>query len=302
MTLEDAADDLVAKLDALDDDIGQAKAALAAVLERVAAAREQMKTEWAALEEAAEDLLQALEDEPDTLTGEGGQTEKALRDVATALGEEEEELTFRVSAAEQGLQALGEHVTDLEPGLVKALEGVQTAGGTLVKEANTAEKHWEETLRQHLTQQKETTRSLHDLGSRVADEVEKGCEEIRDQAHTLTGAQEHWEGALKELEETVVESLLESLRTAYAAEATGSLMAGVEGAKEIVGHMVERLGRFEKQLDEDDEWLRQALARLHEQAELAADEAADELAATMRDVHDNLGQYETQLTSLGFLG
>ena len=107
MTLEEAADDLVAKLGALDQDIREASGALEDVGERVASLREQLGTDWAALEAQGRTLLDALEHEEETVERESDETEEALRGLESAFKTGQEELVGEVGVVRKALDPDG---------------------------------------------------------------------------------------------------------------------------------------------------------------------------------------------------
>ncbi|HET9315721.1 MAG TPA: hypothetical protein VFQ51_09030 [Vicinamibacteria bacterium] len=301
MTLEDAADDLVAKLGALDEDIREAGAALAGLSELVARVREEVAAGWDALEAKARALLDALDDEQQTVEKEADEAEKALRTVESALKTEQEELAGTVAGADGSLKAMAEHVAGLDPRLVTAAEEVETAARDLVTASESAEAQWEKAFAQSQEQQQAITEMLQQMASDLVRETDEACQSLEeDVTPPMTGSQGHWETALEDLK-AAVESHLETLQAAYATQGQAAAAGSVEKAVEIVGGIVRTGAEFDKYLDAMRDAMREAVETQGRDVETTTHEHIAELVANVNDVAALLGTYEARLGALGFI-
>lgn len=206
-TLEDAAEDLVVKLKALDAEIEESDHKLEELRGRVETAAREVDEDWKDLTEAVTSLLDKVREEAEQLDQQTQETLTAVTDAHNAVGENATAAQNEIGQAAAELDALGQQAAALEP-----------AVDSLVADAGEAPAHAlaarAKELEQELTKLVEEARDfLRDevvpAIEQVADDVKDRCEELHRvlaEQHTdeLQKAYDEWEGRVDELEDYVL--------------------------------------------------------------------------------------------------
>jgi hypothetical protein len=206
-TLEDAAEELVVKLKALDSEIAESDQKLEDLRERVETAVREVEADFTDLTEAVTSLLDRVREEGEQLDQQTQETLQAVTDSHNAVGENATAAQNEIAQANAELDALGQHAVALEP----AVESLVAEAGEAPARALAARA---QELEQELSKLVEEARDfMRDevipAIEQVADDVKERCEELHralaeEHTQALQQAYDEWEGRVDELEDYVL--------------------------------------------------------------------------------------------------
>ncbi len=302
MTLEDAADDLSAKLGALDEDIREATEALGTLRDRAAALQDQIDADFAALETQAKELLAAVAEEQASLEREADEVEQALRTLTQAVEEAEDALEADLGEAAGGAKELAAHVTGLEPGLLEAVSNLETEGRDLATAAADAESQWEQAFAQSRAMQDEMTSGLESLASELRQQAEEAAREVEEtEGPRLDAAVAGWETVVRDTEAKQVEEGLAMLRDDFEKAFGEACTAGAEHARTHVGEATTVVqGMCETAYVQLLKDVMECSRTLQAADETVGDASAD-LLEWLDNLADALSVAQDELASLGFM-
>lgn len=202
-TLEDAAEDLVVKLRGLDSEIEESDQKLEALRERVETATREVEQDWTDLREAVTSFLDKVREEGEQLDRQAQETLQAVTDAHNSLSENATAAHDAIAESNGELDALGQHVTSLEPAVESlAAEGGEAPARGLAERA----RELEQELSKLLDEARDFLRDevVPAIGQ-VADDVRERCQNLQrgladEAAQALQKAYDVWEDELDELE------------------------------------------------------------------------------------------------------
>jgi hypothetical protein len=214
-TLEDAAEELVARLGSLDSEIEESEHALTDLRERVAHATTDLEGDWTALHDAANAFLSTLHDQQELLDQRLRQSLQHVGEAQQATDRDGGQAHRELAEGQAHVEALAAHAEGLEPAVDSlATEAGEAPAHSLAQRA--------QELQQELARVVDEARDfLHDdvlpALQQAAQEVHDGCEELHRalaEEHTaaLTQAYQDWEAKLGQLEEYVAGKGFEASR------------------------------------------------------------------------------------------
>lgn len=210
-TLEEAAQELVDRLEELDGECQEAQETLAGHLRGLSELDAGMAREWDALTAAVTSFLERVQEQAGLVAEDGTEAANELGGVRGEVEGAQGTLTDEIAGARAELSALGEHLRSLEP----ALETVVASGGEAPLAALRAQA---ESVREQLDEMLgETGDFLDDVASELgelAQGVAERSESLRAQVAEECSAQlqtgfDNWQGHVDELEELVRAKLAE---------------------------------------------------------------------------------------------
>lgn len=252
-TLEDAAEELVVKLRALDAEIEESDQRLEDLRGRVETSAREVEQGWTDLAEAVTSFLDKVREEGEQLDQQTQETLQGVTDAHNALAENATAAQNEIAQANAELDALGQHATSLEP----AVESLVAEAGE-APARSLAERARE--LEQELSKLVEEARDfLRDdvvpAIEQVADDIRERCEELH---KTLTGertealqeAYDEWENRVDELEAYVLKQGYDASHQ-HAIDVVEYAMDECEtGSLEQVTELQQLVGVLETQLQE----------------------------------------------------
>ena len=211
-TLEDAAQDLVDTLDALDEECQAAQKAFADHQEDLSELDGQIASDWNALTEEVTAFLEGVAEQAGLLAQDGNE---AANELGALRGETEAAQAgaeAEIAGSRDELAALAEHLRSLEPSIDAIVASGAEAPFTALRELADDVR---EQLEQAITEAREFLEEVAREVEATAQAVEERSEELR--AHiaeectaTLQTAYDTWEGHVEELE-TLVKDKFEEL-------------------------------------------------------------------------------------------
>jgi chromosome segregation ATPase len=252
-TLEDAAEELVVRLKALDAEIEESDHKLEDLRGRVETAVREVEQDWADLTEAVTSLLEKVREEGHQLDRQAQETLQAVTDAHNAVRENATAAQNEIAQANAGLDALGQQASSLEP----AVESLVAEAGEAPARA-LAERARE--LEQELSTLVEEARDfLRDevvpAIEQVTDDFKQRCEDLHrrlSEEHTeaLQQAYDEWEARVEELEDYITQQGYEASHR-HAKEVVEYAMDECEsGSLELVGALQHLVGLLAQQLQE----------------------------------------------------
>jgi chromosome segregation ATPase len=252
-TLEDAAEELVVKLKALDSEIAESDQKLEDLRERVETAVREVEADFTDLTEAVTSLLDRVREEGEQLDQQTQETLQAVTDSHNAVGENATAAQNEIAQANAELDALGQHAAALEP----AVESLVSEAGEAPARALAARA---QELEQELSKLVEEARDfMRDevipAIEQVADDVKERCEELHralaeEHTQALQQAYDEWEGRVDELEDYVLKQGYEASHQ-HAKDVVEYAIDECEtGSLEQITELTQLVGVLEAQLQE----------------------------------------------------
>jgi len=207
-TLEDAAEELVTKLRGLDSEIEESEHQLEDLRQRVDRVSGEVDQDWATLAEAVSSFVHKLAEQQEALEHQLQATGQGVTDAQQAVTEDGEKARSEIAEGNAQLEALGQHVTGLQPGIGSlATEAGETPARELTDQAHALEQELDHLLA-------DTRAFLHDevqAVAQLADGFHDHCQELHrlltDEATAaLQQAFDDWESQVDGLEAHVAEA------------------------------------------------------------------------------------------------
>jgi ABC-type transporter Mla subunit MlaD len=288
MTLEDAAEELVVKLKALEAEIEESDHKLEDLRERVETAVGDVEADWIDLTDAVTSLLEKVSDECEQLHQQVEETLQAVNDAHNGVGENATAARNEIAQANTQLDALGQQATALEPALQSLVsEAGETPANTLADRARE--------LQHELSTLIEEARNflrgeVVPAIEQVAEEARTRCEELHrvlSETHTqaMQQAYDEWEQRVDELEDYVLTKGYQASHqhakdvVEYAMEEcqTGSLPQ-IDALQQLVGLLETQLQELAGEVSRATSDLDQNGQKLRDELEGAKDAAVKALA------------------------
>lgn len=252
-TLEDAAEDLVVKLKALDAEIEESDQKLEDLRERVETAVREVEQDWTDLTEAVTSLLDKVREEGEQLDQQTQETLQAVTDAHNAVGENATAAQNEIAQANAEIDALGQQATGLEP-VVESL--VADAGEAPARSLADRARELEQELSKLVDEARAFLRDeVVPAIEQVAEDVRERCEVLHrslaeEQTQALQQAYDEWEGRVDELEDYVLKQGYQASRQ-HAKDVVEYAMDECEtGSLEQVEELQQVVGILETQLQE----------------------------------------------------
>jgi ABC-type transporter Mla subunit MlaD len=288
MTLEDAAEELVVKLKALEAEIEESDHKLEDLRERVETAVGEVEADWIDLTDAVTSLLEKVSDEGEQLHQQVEDTLQALNDAHNGVGENATAARNEIAQANTQLDALGQQATALEP-VVQSL--VSEAGEAPANALADRARELEQELSTLIDEARDFLRDeVVPAIEQVAEEARTRCEELHrvlSETHTqaLQQAYDEWEQRVDELEDYVLTKGYQASHqhakevVEYAMEEcqTGSLEQ-IDAVQQLVGLLETQLQELASQVSRAASDLDQNGQKLRDELEGAKDAAVKALA------------------------
>jgi chromosome segregation ATPase len=278
-TLEEAAQELVDTLEALDSECQAAQKTIADHQEDLSELDGQIASDWNALTEEVTTFLEAVEEQAGLLAQDGNE---AANELGALRGETEAAQAgaeAEIVGSRDDLAALAEHLRSLEPSIDAIVASGAEAPFTALREQADDVR---EQLERAVTEAREFLEEVAREVEATAQAVEERSEELR--AHiaeectaTLQTAYDAWESHVEELE-TLVKDKFEELP---------------ENAREVVEYaMTECVKGHEEELDQ--------MLALVPDVERAIEELKNTIAETATDIgEEGFGALDRGLGGLG---
>lgn len=279
-TLEEAAQELVDKLEQLDGECTAAQEAIAAHLEDLSQLDGNVARDWDELTAAVTAFLQAAQEQAGLLAEDGNEAGNELGALRGEVEAAQEQAEAELGGSRDQINALGEHLRALEP----AIETLVASGGEAPFGAvRDLAMDVRQQLEQALTEARDFLQEVAaDLGT-VAQGVEERSEALRAHVAEECSAQlqagfDAWQSHVDELEE-LVRAKLEELP---------------ENAREVVEYaMTECVAGHEEELDQVVGMMptvEQAIAELRATIEETTTDIGEEALGALDDRMNNLSQ------------
>ena len=301
-TLEDAAQDLVEKLEQLDGECQEAQQAFAAQLEGLAELDAGIAQEWDSLSEAVTSFLERVQEQAALLAQDGNDATNELGSLRGEIEGAQSEAEAELVGSRDDVAALAEHLRSLEP----AVESLVTSGG---EAPIAALRQLAESVREQLEQALgEAGDFLQDvvteLGA-VAQDVEERSEALR--AHIaeecteqLQNGFETWQGNVEELEE-LVKGKLEEL-PANAREVVEYAMAEcVAGHEEELDRVLALIPTIEQEIEQLKSTIDETATDIGEEALGALTERLSSVSQSITTTTEALDRVKQLLASYTFV-
>jgi hypothetical protein len=285
-TLEDAAQELVDKLEELDGDCKAAQEAFASHLEDLAALDANLARDWDGLTETVSAFLQAVQEQSSLLAADGTEAANELGSVRSEVESVQAQAEAEIAGSREEVAALGEHLRSLEPAIEPLVAtGAEAPLVALREQAARVREQLEEALT-------EAGEFLSDVATElatVAQDVEERSQALR--AHIAEECTEQlqtgfdtWLGHVEELEGLVREKLDEL----------------PQNAREVVEYaMTECVAGHEEELDRVLAVMPQIDQALEELRSAVDETATDVGEEALGALDDRLGTLTQSITRTG---
>lgn len=279
--LEGAADVAVIRVKDLSAHMEKAGAALASLDERLEHVKEQVASDWTALEEKMRALLEVARAQAAAIAEDGQEARQGLADLDDALEKAAPEWDGALETGRSEIAALATHVSETEPVIAAAGDGAEAAARSLAQRAAAIEAQLQQAVadsRAFLENEvasglTETREAIQQRASALQAALTDECQTVMEEA--VTG----WQQRLDQVEDlvdqefasarkhaaAVVEFSLEECRRGHeeAWEGLSSLAADLDGLLQKLGEAVRvRTGELAERGSAAEETLAEATARV----------------------------------------
>jgi ABC-type transporter Mla subunit MlaD len=146
--LEVAADELVRKLKAVDDEVEEARQGISRLKGQVDSLGDELDDEWIEVARAVSELVEKAQEEVGTLGSEAQETTQAVANVEPMGQSAQQAAEAGLGAAEQGTTAFGDAVNQRGPQVDSAAEAGEQTFQALSQQAEEVSSNLEEVLQQ----------------------------------------------------------------------------------------------------------------------------------------------------------
>jgi len=204
-TLEEAAQQLVEKLESLDGEIEDAQKSFAAHHEELAALDGQVGKDWDALTEEVTSFLEKVQEEMGKLNQDSQEAAKALAELKGEIEGVQSQAEAELEGSRADVNGLAEHLRALEPPIdTLVANGAETPFGNLRDLAQDVERQMEQALTEARDFLQDVVTELQDIQQDVEERSEELRSHIADECtQNLQTAYDEWQGHVEELEDLV---------------------------------------------------------------------------------------------------
>jgi DNA anti-recombination protein RmuC len=301
-TLEDAAQELVDKLEQLDGECKTAQETFASHLEDLAELDANLARDWDALTQTVTGFLEKVQEQASLLAVDGTEAANELGSLRGEVEGVQAEAEAEITGSREQVAALAEHLRSLEPAIEPLIAtGAEAPFAALRQQAENVR----EQLEQALAEAGEYLQDVvTELGS-VAQDVDERSEALRahiaeECSEQLQNGFDSWQGHVEELEQLVREKL-DELPTNAREVVEYAMTECVAGHQEELDRVLALMPQLEQSLEELRSTVDETATDVGEEALGALDDRLGTLSQSINRTSEAMDAVREVLASYTFV-
>ena len=302
--LEVAADELVRKLKAVDDEVEEARQGITRLKGQIDSLGDELDDEWTSVARAVSELVEKAQEELGTLGTEAQETTQAVANLEPMGQSAQEAAEGGLEAAEQGTNAFSDAVNQRGPQIDSAAEAGEQTFQALSQQAEEVSTQLEEVLQQaHDFLTGDVVSAFETMQSEITDRFDEMRTTLTQECTTaLQEAYDDWSGRLDEVLATVEEEGFEAAEAQAQEVVDWALTETATGHEQELERLLEVVGIVQEALQTlRDESIGESKTDVGDEGRNALDQAITETETALSGMIGALDAVRQVLSNYSFV-